>query len=214
MKYSQTRILILALAALALGGLLFGSRGLAHRTVAQDQAKSMAIERYPNEPLELVDLRIGSNSIQSAIETRVSKNAAGFDNVKFNAPPDWHKSVSLTVKNVSGKPVIGVMAHLFFKAAGSGDMFQMQLFQQQDLRKEALAPGAEINLEVKPRVWENITNMIKQRGADPDRAAVSLSVDAVMFTEDSQWYRGSMVRRDPGSPNTWRNVDPGDGSHQ
>ena len=207
MKHSRTRILILTLAALALGGLLFGSHSLAHQMVAQDQAKSMDIERYSNEPLELVDLRIGSHSIKSAIETRVGKNAAGFDNVKFNAPPDWHNSVSLTLKNVSAKPVIGVTAHLFFKAAETGEMFQMQLFQQQDLRKEALAPGAEINLVVRPRVWETITNMIKQRGADPDRAAVSLSLDGVMFTEDSQWYRGSMVRRDPASPNTWRSVD-------
>jgi hypothetical protein len=59
---------------------------------------------------------------------------------------------------------------------------------------------------VSPRVWGLTTNLIKEKGADPDLAAISLSVDGVMFTEDSQWYKGTMVCRDPASPNTWRPV--------
>ena len=202
MKYSHARILILTLTAIVVSGFLFTSQGFAPQS-SQAAEKSLDIERYPDEPLELVDVWVGSNSVKGAITTKSRINGEGLDSTKFNNTTDWPKRVSLTRRNVSGKPVIGLRAYLYFKAAETGEPFQLPL--EQELR-QATAPGAEVKLVVGDRMWGLITNLIKQKGADPNLADVTLSVEAVMFTEDSQWYRGRMVRRDPASPNTWRNV--------
>jgi hypothetical protein len=209
MKHSHLRILIFTVTVFAFGGLFFGSRGLA-REASPDAEKSLDIERYADEPLELVDLRVGSNSVKGGITTKVRRNAEGLDNVKFTETADWHRRVSLTLRNISAKTVTGLRAYLYFKAAGSGQLFRMQL--EQAAPKAPTAPGGEINVMVGAQTWGLVTNLIKQKGVDPDQAEVRLAVEAVMFSDDSQWYEGMLLHRDPASPNTWRVTEVGHGT--
>ena len=54
--------------------------------VSQNTEKSLDIERYPNEPLELVDLKVSERSIKNMIGVRSRRDSEGLDNVKFGDP--------------------------------------------------------------------------------------------------------------------------------
>ena len=95
MKYSRSGILILALATLVFAGLLFTSLGLTRRSSAQGPEKSLNIERYPGEPLEIVDISVGALSLKHAIKTKNRINGPeGLDIVKFSEGSGWHKRIS------------------------------------------------------------------------------------------------------------------------
>ena len=72
MKLSRCGILILALTVVVFVGLLVGSLGLTNKSSAQSLEKSLDIERYPDEPLELVDVRIGSKSVKGRSDSQES----------------------------------------------------------------------------------------------------------------------------------------------
>ena len=205
MKLPRCGILILALTVVVFVVLLFGSHGLAHKSTSQSPEKSLDIERYPDEPLELVDVRIGLKSVKSEIRSKSRfNNYEGLDNTKFSEQGDWHKRVSLTLRNVSDKPVIGLRAYLYYKAAGSGQLFRLPLEFRKDLEKKPLEPGTELDVKVDTYLWPVITNLMKEQGEDPDLASVTLSVESVMFTRDSQWSKGRLLHRDPYSPDVWK----------
>ena len=95
----------------------------------QETDKVLEIERYPNEPLELTKLSIGTQPVKNRIKPKFKDNKSkwGLDSVKFNERDDWYKRVSITLLNTSDKPVYGLHAYLFFKPAGSRIIFSMPL---------------------------------------------------------------------------------------
>ena len=205
MKLSRCGILIVRADGCHFCRILFGSLGFAHKSTSQSLEKSLDIERYPDEPLELVDVTIGMKSVKGEVKPKSRyRYHEGLDNAKFSEQGDWHKRVSLTLRNVSGKPVIGLRAYLYYKAAGSQQLFRLPLEYRKDLVKKPLAPGAELDVKVDLQLWAVITNMIKAQGEDPDLANVTLAVESVMFTSESQWYRGRLLHRDPYSPDVWK----------
>jgi hypothetical protein len=208
MKLSRLGILILALTVVVFVGLLFGSHGLAKKSPAQDPEKSLDIERYPDEPLEIVDLRIGEKSIKGEVKSKNRfNNNEGLDNVKFNEKAGWHRRFSVRLRNVSGKPINGLRAYLYFKPAGAENLFRVPLERSKELKREALAPGALIDLTVGAALSGLIENLIIETGADVDQASVTFTVESVMFSDGLQWYQGDLLRRDPADPKTWRVID-------
>src|SRR5215510_661364 len=78
--------------------------------------RKLEIQRYPDEPMQLVDLRISGESVKDRIaQLRSDPNKWSTDGVSFSDTEDWYKRVSFTFKNVSEQPVRGVRAFLFFK---------------------------------------------------------------------------------------------------
>src|SRR2546423_9601360 len=106
---------------------------------AQDEEKSLDITRYPNEPLELVDLKIHEKSVKDKIHSKFKDktNQAGLDNAKFPEKTDWFRSVKLRLRNISGRPVYGLNASLLFKDERLKVGFEVPLrqFQTIDLRQ-------------------------------------------------------------------------------
>src|SRR5262245_43022012 len=60
--------------------------GQSSQSQTADAERSLDINRYANEPLELVDLKIGPNSVKSGVKFKfkVPLSDDSFDNVKFN----------------------------------------------------------------------------------------------------------------------------------
>ena len=176
---------------------------------AQEADKVLEIERYPNEPLELVNLRIGPQSVKDRIRQKFKDRATewGTDRVTFKENNDWFKRVSITLRNTSDKPVFGVQGFLYLKPLGFPMIFSLPLTASKELRHEPLLPGAEVELTVTPGMLNHTLEDIKYRGAQVSTAEVSFSLDAVVFSEESQWYRGKFVRPDSVVPGKWVPVD-------
>jgi hypothetical protein len=176
---------------------------------AQEPDKALEIERYPDEPLQLVNLRIGTQSVNNRIKQKFKDNASkwGLDRVTFEEKDDWLKRVSITLRNTSDKPVFGVQGFLYLKPMGFPMIFSLPLTASKELRHEPLLPGAEVELTVTPGILNQTLDDLKYRGAQVSSADVSFSLDAVIFSNELQWYRGKLVRPDSAVPDKWVPVD-------
>lgn len=207
MKRSLLRTFWLTLAVVVVAGVLLNSIGQASESPAQDAEKSLDIERYLNEPLELVDLKVGEHVIKDKIATKFWRNDGGLDKVTFRERNGWYKRVMITFRNVSGRPIYGVRAHLYFQPPSTTTLFSLPLLASTSLKKGVLDPGAEISLSVSDQAWVLTADILKQHGVDPDLASVKLSIDTVRFSDSLQWSRGHLLGRDPDDPNRWKVMD-------
>jgi hypothetical protein len=169
----------------------------------------LEIERYSDEPLQLVNLRIGTQSVKDRIRQKFKDNKSklGTDRVSFKERDDWFKRVSITLRNTSTKPVYGLRAYLYFKPAGFPMIFSMTLTGSRQLRNDPLQPGAEIDLTVSPGYLNRTLDDLKYRGLDASHTDVTFSLDAVIFSDELQWHRGHLVRPDSAIPDKWVPVD-------
>ncbi len=175
----------------------------------QELQRILEIERYPNEPLEIVSLRIGAQSVKEHVKQKFKDNQSkwAIDSVKFNEKDDWVKRLSITLRNTSGKPIYGLQGLLFFKPLGYPMIFRLQLTHAKALRRDPLQPGAEIELSVEQHFLNLTLEDAKNRGADLRGAVISFSLDMVIFTDELRWHRGNLVRPDSAVPNKWVPVD-------
>ena len=169
----------------------------------------LEIERYPGEPLELVNLTIGTRSVKEHIKQKFKddKSKWAIDSVKFKEKDDWVKRLSITLRNVSDKPIYGIEGVLFFKPLGFPMMFSFHLTHSKKLQQEPLQPGAQIELSVNQGSLNDTLKDAKNHGADLRGAVVSFSLDTVKFSDDLRWSRGFWVRPDSAVPNKWVPVD-------
>jgi hypothetical protein len=211
MKNSRLSIALVTLLAFIIIGFALNNLGHAGNSSAQDADKSLDIERYPNEPLELTELKVRENSVKKGIRFKSKDNISqwGLDNVKFKEKDDWVKSLTIRLRNVSSLPIYSLSASLYLKHPNLRKLYRTSLKQKQtrDLKKVPLQPGDEIDLEVDEAELNNTMTNMRQDGVDPNGTPVSLSVDNAMFSNDFQWSRGSYMRRDPSQPNKWDAAD-------
>jgi hypothetical protein len=201
-------VVLVVIGTMALSPVLIGQ---AHKSAAQDSEKSLDIGRYPNEPFELVDLKVRQNSVTDAIrfKSRDNRSQWGFDNVKFKEGDDWLQHVAIRLRNVSGRPIYGLTVSLYFRHPSLRMLFQTFLRQTQtaDLKRQPLQSGDEIDLVVSEASLINAVKTMRERGIDPIESSVSLSVDSAIFSDDLHWSRGSFMRKDPNQPKRWFAVD-------
>jgi hypothetical protein len=202
-SYSNTRYFALLVLLLPSTLLINSSGGVSRASVRQDTDKSLDIERYSDEPLELVELMIGDQPIRDKITTKSRRNNEGLDTVTFKEREGWFRHLQVRLRNVSGKPIYGVRAHLFFQPSYTKTLFSLQLAGSTQLRQGVLEPGADITLTVSDQAWSLTADILKHYDVNPDLASVSFGVDVVRFSDDLQWSKGQMLRRDPNNPNMW-----------
>ena len=196
-------VLVLVLATVILPGII----GHARKLLVQDSEKSLEIERYPNEPFSLVDLKVSERSIKNKIALTQRRGANGLDNAKFKDQDDWFKRVWITLRNTSDKPIIGVQAYLYFKIPGYSTLFRVSLEASTKLKRGLIEPGDEVDLRVSGQRWGYTAGILERHGADATRAVVTLSIDTIWFTNDLQWTKGHLMRRDASNPNKWNVVN-------
>jgi hypothetical protein len=209
MKRSCFFLFVAALLAATSIGVLFDFTGRAREVMAQDVEKSLDIQRYNNEPLALVDIRINEKSIRGGIKInpRNATNHWGRDNVKFKDKEDWFKHLKIKLRNISGRPIYGLRAELRFQHPNQRLLFGLPLMYKKKLDQEPLQPDEDIELEVNEALFNQTIDTMRQHGVEPSLAAVTLSVDSASFNDDLEWSRGKLLRRDPNDRKKWNTVD-------
>lgn len=205
-----SRALLTALALfVVMTGLVIAYKGHASTQPVQDAERALDIERYPNEPTELVSIRVSGQSLKDKVrrKSRSGINNWGLDTVKFRERDGWVKHLRIRLRNVSGRPIYGLRAGLHFEHASVKMLFSLPLAWSRDLKQEPLQPNDEIELEVTNLLFNRAMERMKPYGVDANSSTVSFSVDDAYFSDDLMWSRGALLRRDPNNPNQWRAVE-------
>lgn len=176
---------------------------------AQESERVLDIERYANEPLELVDFNVGVPSLKHKIKvkSRDPITKGGKDTVRFTGKSDWVKEVTIRLKNVSGRPIYGLAAAFHFQIPKQKMMFRTLLTRTRNLEQEPLQPSEEIELVVSDATLNRTKARMRRLGVEMDSLLASFSVDSALFSEDLMWYRGILMRRDPSEPLNWNAID-------
>jgi hypothetical protein len=201
--HSKLSITAIALLTVFVTSMLFVPAGVAHKSPAQDPEKALDIKRYLNEPLGLVDLKVSEQSVKGNIQVKRRINGEGLDSVKFQDKDEWFRRVKVRLRNVSDKPILNIVAYLYFKPPSSIPLYSVELTPSRSLHHEALQPGEEIDLTVTEQSWNRTAKILQQFGVDANTATVSFSVDFVVFNNETLWHKGHLVHQDPNDPLRW-----------
>ncbi len=182
-----------------------GESGRAGALPAQDAEKVLEIERYPNEPFELVDITVGAHSVKHTLKTkpRIPGSDWWRDVVMFRENNGWFRHLKIRLRNTSGKPIYAVVANFHCASTKEKMLYGMQLNATRPLGLQPLQPNEEVELTLRDKVLEGTIQTVQQAGLDIDSLPASVSVDSAWFSETTMWNRGSMLERDSGNPNRW-----------
>lgn len=206
MTHLKLRLWLTAVAVfVALAALISGGASGHAALPAQDAEKVLEIERYPNEPLELVDINVGAQSVKHTLKSKPSLPGSDWwvDVVTFKENNGWFRHLKIRLRNTSGKPIHAVTANFLFSSTKEKMLYGMQLTGTRPLGLQALQPNEEIELSISGRVLDDTIQRIQQAGLDIDSLPASVSVDSARFSETTMWNRGSMLERDSENPDKW-----------
>jgi hypothetical protein len=200
MMNQRVSLLMAIFMVLVLLGPIFYSIGF-----AQNAKKSLDIRRHADEPLELMELKVGEQSLKAKIKNKFRNRddkKEGLDTVEFEGREDWLKRIAFALRNVSGKRITGLAAYLYLRPKDSRILFSVTLTRARgELESAALDPGETIEVIMDAASLDQAMMRLRAYGADPNEATVSLSVEMVAFSDGVMWNRGKFVRRDPANPN-------------
>ena len=193
----------------ALLAIALGFSTLNHGEAApQRSEQSLLIERHGNEPLELIDVKIGDLSVKSKIKSKWRRGDDGYDEATFIAAEDWPKDIRVRLKNVSGKPLTGFQMYIYLKPSSGEMMFSAYLTGTKRLEHTAIDPGEEIEAKVDGDSRDRAIIRFSRYGGELVTAEVRLSIGLVGFAPGLYWRNGRMVREDPNNPNRYIPVEP------
>ena len=207
MKPSRLVTFLVALALIIAAARISDQFGQVRELTSPDTDKSLDIERYSNEPLELVGLKVGEQVLKHKITSKFMNGDAGLDTVNFKERNGWFKRILITMRNVSGRSIYGISAFLYFVPPGSRTLYSLPLVASTILKQGVVEPGAEITLTVSDQAWRLTSGILDKHGVDPDYASVQFSLGMVQFTNDLKWSRGKLLHPDPNNPNKWNVIE-------
>ena len=129
----------------------------------------------------------------------------GMDNVKFRGDDRWSKTLEIRLRNISGRPIYGVSASLFFEHYEPRMAFEIKLkrIPNRDLKQHPIQAGEEIELQIPEPSFNQTTTKITQFGLSPRELVIVLAVRSALFSDDFGWFGGSYLRRDPHNGSNW-----------
>ena len=183
------------------------SVGEAHVSTAQNLEKSLDIERYSDQPLELTDLKVGEQRITDGIATKSILGGMAVDTIAFKESNGWFKHVLFRFRNVSGRPILGVQAYLYFQPPDTHTIYSLPLVASTALKEGVVQPGKEVILTVTDQAWSLTSAILERYKVNPDLVPVRFAIGIVRFSDDLRWSGGQFLRQDPGNPYRWNVVD-------
>lgn len=170
------------------------------------------VSQYPLEPgmqspLEVVSVRVKGETVEPG------RPLAGGD--------DWLEGLTISVKNVSDKPISFIDVRLLFPtSAGDGrksigllGMLRYGCWQggggvapyAVGSCKEIM-PGQTQDMELTGETYKRLVGTMARLGVRVPVESVQFEIDTVAFDADMEWSRGLLLKRDPTESNKFRAV--------
>lgn len=156
------------------------------------------LDGWPNEPVKITAVKLrGGELIKPG--------------VIFPAVDDWVRGLSLTVTNISNRPVCFIHVQLYLPRAGddAGDAARDALMFVCDpvtaSKPNPLMPGKSLEMVLTDSDYVAHEALLERHGYPRTVSEVELKVVEVVFFADEgrKWSKGQMMREKPDSPGTW-----------
>jgi hypothetical protein len=177
---------------------------------AQHREKAIKELPYPNQPAEIVNIKVKGKAIKS--------------NEKFEGESDWLKNVTFEVKNVSKKPITFIRVDIDFpETRATGRLMLHQIFLGQN--PEATSTLGNVPLHLMPEKslkvslvsqHDRIERLLKLRYPSVENMnEINIALGDAIFDDGTAWSGGNIFKRnpDPNSPRKWIIVTDGQGTN-
>jgi hypothetical protein len=202
----KIQFLMLLMAAIFIP--LYGSLSLSTSDRGVEQhLRDRSVARLPEERTEPLSIRA-----VSVRGTKVSHRS------KFKTDDNWLDGFAVTVKNRTKKPITFAAINLQFpRPFGSAGRIAVHtleygnpglLVHRARIQDSAprIAPGQTVDLALPPREANAVGLLLSSNGYhSPEK--LLLSIGHVIFEDDTGWYAGSSVQRDPADSKSWINIE-------
>ena len=155
---------------------------------------------YPNEPIELIALKLGGNPIGMS---------QGID-----ADLDWLDGLEWEIKNISKKNILTIDLYLIFPdiEIQTGKMFVYPMRYGYDPKlpdkynqsgfKEALKPSESAKFAISNAKFTALKPLLESKIPLSEIRHLRIRFELIVFEDDTAWSLGEDMRRDPGNM-TW-----------
>jgi uncharacterized surface protein with fasciclin (FAS1) repeats len=167
-------------------------------------ARVITMNSWPNEPVKIVAVKLrGGEQIKSG--------------VAFQAVDDWVRGLTLTVTNVSQKPVCFIHVQLLLPrppddagARPANDALMFVCNPVTAVKPNPLMPGMSIDIMMRDSDFVAHEALLERYQYPPSIYNLELKVLEVEFfgMKDRKWSKGQMMRQDPNSPSEWHPDSP------
>jgi len=128
-------------------------------------------------------------------------------NEKFVQGADWLNDLTITIKNLSDKPITYIHVDLDFpETINTGSIMAFPLFYgtmspepAKDKKLESIEPGGLLELKLDEKTLKRLRNFIETRQPLDNVMELGIRINLILFDDDTGW-NGSIVRRDPNNP--------------
>lgn len=190
---------------------------------AQDQ-RERVIEKlfvpYPasrggpllSEPLEFVNLKVEGKSVEPG--------------VPFLAGEDWLKGLTITLKNISGKPIVGIDVNVeipiidtnlrrvaLVSLTYGSNLLPLKLRDKKNTAKP-IGDGQSVTLVLTDGIYSGMQQTRAEGGGVPGFDLVRIYLLTAIYDDDTAWAEGLIVRRDADDSGRWSVVRPEVDSNQ
>ncbi|MEK6405734.1 MAG: hypothetical protein AABN34_02085 [Acidobacteriota bacterium] len=183
-----------------------GRRGVETIVTPRQQAEVVGQKRkvvdqgitYQNQPVELVDLQINGKA------ANLSRG--------INADTEWLKGLSFKVKNLSKKRILKIDLFLIFPDTESngGRLLICPMHYGVGLNDPGNVQGVEplkqnetAAFGVSDELYTELKRHLEERIPLGNVKHVRISLELIVFDDDTAWGSGQEMRRDPNNPRRW-----------
>lgn len=162
----------------------------------QQKDRTIEIYKWRNEPIKM-SVKVTGKEIKS--KEKFVRN-----------DDDWLSSLTVEVENISNQKIANIKIALDFPdepglkgnpardyiAYGTSELSELNFSQP------PLNPGEKAVLKIED--YLSLRDFLDKVGHSKNLKEFRLSIDSVLFTDDTKWIGGQIFRRDPDNPKIWR----------
>ncbi len=162
----------------------------------QQKDRTIQIYKWRNEPIKILSVKVTDKEIKSS-EKFVSDN----DN--------WFSGLTVEIENTSNKKIANVQIAIDFpketglKGSPARDYiaYGTSELSEPNFSQPPLNHGEKAVLKIGD--YQSLRDFLDKVGHSKDLKELRLSIDSVLFTDDTKWIGGQMFTRDPDNPSIW-----------
>lgn len=185
----------------------------AHGNGQQGRERSVQIKINKNQPIDIVAVKVNGALVEPGR--------------KFAGDVDWFNGMTVTIKNVSDKPVVFATVAVMAPHEKNGvrtqvegrdiyELIELMYGDPPPMPGKArsnpvlpLMPGQTADVLLDERWRDEFYSRFRRQDSSTDIPELTLSVHRVAFLgdDDTMWMHGFRRRRDPKDPMSWLTID-------